>query len=132
MATRRTPQYLAALEVANRTRKVLGLPPVDHLYPGVPQDAYSCAITETVYDDDLDRSNYIVSTSYSAVKIYENAKIVDNKYIVPKDFTDKPTYSAQVEPDIQIPMTVLSKEFISRFDKKRYRSLIKNAKTKEA
>lgn len=52
----------AALNAANKARKLVGLPPVDHLYPGRVGWSASCPITNTVYDDDLDRDRYGVET----------------------------------------------------------------------
>lgn len=62
----------AALNIANRVRKQLGLPPVDHLYKGKPNDPSSCAITNTVYDDDLDRTNTYVRTMFGSVTATQN------------------------------------------------------------
>jgi hypothetical protein len=52
----------AALDVANLMRVRIGKPPVDHLYPGVPGNAASCPITNTIYDDDIDRNDWNVIT----------------------------------------------------------------------
>ena len=52
----------AALKVANEVRAMLGYPPVDHLYPGVRCDGANCPITNTIYDDDIDREEYGIST----------------------------------------------------------------------
>ena len=61
-----------ALDKANQVRKALGYPEVDRLYPGTPSDAYTCAITETIYDDDVDRKLYRIMTadSISVVSIH--------------------------------------------------------------
>ena len=127
--TKRTPAYIGALKVANTARELLGLPPVDLLYPGNPKDPFSCAITETVYDDDLDRSKYIVVTHCDTVKIYSDAKVtfdsVGNKRIVPKDFEGKPTFLSEKDSDLFTTMTRESRDFIRSFDQKRYRTLIK-------
>jgi len=63
----------AALATANRARAALGLPAVDHLYPGYAGEAEMCAISNTIYDDDLDRSEFLVATGYSSPE----AKVVD-------------------------------------------------------
>jgi hypothetical protein len=52
----------AALEAANIARHAMGLEPVTELYAGRPQDAYSCAITATVIDDDVDTEKFLIST----------------------------------------------------------------------
>lgn len=52
----------AALDKANETRARLGKPPVDHLYKGKPGHSNHCPITNTIYDDDLDRYRYRVRT----------------------------------------------------------------------
>lgn len=52
----------AALAAANDVRRQLGKPPVDHLYKGNRNKADSCPITNTIYDDDLDREAYEVTT----------------------------------------------------------------------
>lgn len=126
-----TRQYKAALEVANKARATLGLPPVDHLYPGKPGDPFSCAITETVYDDDLDREKYVVRTTATEVDIFEDAKVVKSRpgsaiqYVLPKDYEGEPMYVAQKPPIHWIHMDPDSRTFIERFDDGRYRTLIK-------
>jgi hypothetical protein len=51
-----------ALRFANRVRKMLNLPPVDHLYKGQPNEGAYCPITNTIYDDDLDRNDAYIRT----------------------------------------------------------------------
>ena len=58
----------AALKMANHVRKEMGFPPVSRLYPGKPGQGSSCAITETIYDDDVDRSLWSVYTSNGIVR----------------------------------------------------------------
>jgi hypothetical protein len=60
-----------ALRFANKIRKELGLKPVDHLYPGNPNDGNSCPITNTIYDDDLDKNRFKVDTGLFGIKVSE-------------------------------------------------------------
>lgn len=61
-----------ALAAANAARAAIGYPPVDHLYPGYRQMATSCPITNTVYDDDIDRTKYYVATGGFGISISED------------------------------------------------------------
>lgn len=91
----------AALDAANDARAKLGLDPVDTLYAGRPNDAYSCAITATVIDDDLDTNRYLVKTTW-AVKAWDKEK-------------EEWLYLAHLNGDAQ--------EFVKRFDSKKYPEL---------
>ncbi len=61
----------AALDKANQVRKALGLAPVDHLYKGAPNQWASCPITNTIYDDDLDRNKVSVNTGVEAITVID-------------------------------------------------------------
>lgn len=91
----------AALDFANNVRKELGLPPVDKLYAG-EHSAYSCAITNTIKDDDLDKT---VSTIYNQSRLIEN--FVPVRFFF-SEFSDQPE---------------LVTTFIHRFDMHRYPDL---------
>lgn len=59
-----------ALSFSNKIRTKLGFPKVDKLYPGNRQNAFSCAVTNTIYDDDI-TEKYVVVTGYYYAFIYE-------------------------------------------------------------
>ena len=52
----------AALGKANEVRVGLGYPPVDHIYKGRRSKSWACPITNTIYDEDIDRSSLDVDT----------------------------------------------------------------------
>lgn len=64
-----TKMKAAALRVANRVRKDIGLPPVKHLYKGRRRESGNCPITNTIYDDDLDRRMSRVVTGHRSVAL---------------------------------------------------------------
>lgn len=98
----------AALKAANMMRALLDLPPVDHLYPGYPLAAMSCAITETVYDDDLDRKEWEIMTGGGQITAHKRG----SSYYI---------NSKRVELR-EIPGAI---SFIKRFDKREFPDLIK-------
>jgi hypothetical protein len=102
--TEKTKRRQAALDVANQARAALGLPPVDHLYKGRPSDPYSCAMTQTVYDDDLDRTKYIVTTGIGAVVVKH--RILETEVV-------------------RVLHTPDSRAFVKRFDRREYPTLIR-------
>lgn len=59
----------AALAKANAVRKALGLPRVDHLYKGIPCNANNCPITNTIYDDDITRDDYMIYSRYNFITV---------------------------------------------------------------
>lgn len=65
---------VGALKVANRIRKFLGLPPVNELYSGNSGDGWSCPVTNTIYDDDLDRERFTIRTGYSTIGVTDLTK----------------------------------------------------------
>lgn len=67
----------AALKIANKVRVAIGYPPVDRLYPGVPRNGATCAISETVYDDDVDREKWAVLTAGGRVTVWEKSAVQD-------------------------------------------------------
>jgi hypothetical protein len=100
----------AALTAANAARAELGFPPVDHLYKGVRKDELACPITNTVYDDDIDRNKYWIETSDSIV-IYSRVRKGD-------------------EWDIELPLLAKvslssdANEFVTMFDNGEFPELI--------
>lgn len=73
----------AALNAANAVRANMGYPPVDHLYKGVPCVGDNCPITNTIYDDDISRDEWHISTD-DAVHVQSCAD-GDNYRLFPLD-----------------------------------------------
>ena len=103
-----------ALAAANMARDKVGVPHVDHLYPGIPGDELACAITNTVYDDDLDRKHYYVETS-GAVKVYKKRLPDDG----PEDDWD-----IEMPALADIPLNEYTTKFIELFDKGEFPELV--------
>lgn len=68
------------LRAANRVRRFLKLPPVTNLYGGNRGDDASCPITNTIYDDDLDRDRYGVSTGFSVITVHDRKTNTIKRY----------------------------------------------------
>lgn len=68
----------AALSFANKIRKELGKPPVDHLYPGKRGRDLDCPITNTIYNDDADlRKQYLVTTRWGVTRVYPRGYLTE-------------------------------------------------------
>jgi hypothetical protein len=80
----------AALRIANRCRREMGLPPVKHLYKGRRGDPNSCAISETIRDDDA--NDWSISTGRTYITIGKGDR------------------------NIAVRHTELSQQFINEFD----------------
>jgi hypothetical protein len=83
---------------------MLGLPPVDHLYKGQPGVESACPITNTIYDDDLERNSVFVETDGYKVTV-EDSRTLPTKALT---FFNPPTVT----------------EFIHEFDWRRIEELI--------
>lgn len=103
----------AALKVANKMRRLLNLPPVESLYPGDVGLGDSCAISATVFDDDLDRSKWRISTSGGHLRAYA---IDDKTYSL---------YISQPKHEIKMKNTPGAASFVHRFDNREFPELIK-------
>lgn len=91
----------AALDVANRIRSELGYKPVEALYPGQRAVGNNCPITNTIYDNDIDRIQLKIETHRYGV-------IVFNK-------NDGST--------LALPLSDLAQKFVDGFDSGYYPEL---------
>jgi hypothetical protein len=99
----------AALRKANFVRRLLGLPPVDHLYKGDKGEPRSCPITNTIYDDDLSHGEVFVET--------------DGREIHVEDFRN--SAGEYKEYIVGIAQHSQARQFISQFDNGGFPELIK-------
>lgn len=71
----------AALAAANEARAFLGFDSVDHLYKGKRVTASYCPITNTVYDDDVDRLTVGIGTTQDYISVWEKVGAMDRELV---------------------------------------------------